>query len=126
MYEISSEAGFSAAHHLKNYHGPCENVHGHNWGVRACVQCETLNDLGIGIDFRTLKSALVETVDELDHTDLNSLFDPAGQNPSSENLAAYIFKKLSARINTAVCKVTRVEVSETPGNTAAFFLGPND
>ena len=126
MYEITSEAGFSAAHHLKNYHGPCENVHGHNWVVRASVQCVSLNDLGIGIDFRTLKSELAKTVDELDHTDLNTIFDSAGQNPSSENLASYIFKKLSVRINTAGCKVSRVEVSETPGNTAAFFLGPHD
>jgi 6-pyruvoyltetrahydropterin/6-carboxytetrahydropterin synthase len=126
MYEISSEACFSAAHHLKNYHGPCENVHGHNWGVRVNVQCDVLNELGIGIDFRSVKSALAQTVDELDHTDLNTMFDPLGQNPSSENIAAYIFKKMRQRIDSDHCRVSRVEVSETPGNTAAFFLGPHD
>jgi 6-pyruvoyltetrahydropterin/6-carboxytetrahydropterin synthase len=121
MYEISSEACFSAAHHLKNYHGPCENVHGHNWVVRAHVRCESLNELGIGIDFRSVKNALTETTAELDHADLNTLFDPLGQNPSSENLAAYIFTKLRQRINNPQCTVSRVEVSETPGNTAAYF-----
>jgi 6-pyruvoyltetrahydropterin/6-carboxytetrahydropterin synthase len=121
MYEISSEACFSAAHHLKNYRGPCENVHGHNWVVRAFVRCETLNELGIGIDFRSVKNALAETIEKLDHADLNGIFDPLGRNPSSENIAAYIFKKLGPRINGAQSKVSRVEVSETPGNTAAYF-----
>ena len=121
MFEISSEVCFSAAHHLKNYHGPCENVHGHNWVVRAYVRCETLNDLGIGIDFRTIRNALMETIEALDHADLNMLFDPLGQNPSSENLAAYIFKKMERLINNDRCAVSRIEVSETPGNTAAYF-----
>ncbi len=121
MFEISSEMSFSAAHHLKNYNGPCENVHGHNWIVRVSVRCATLNELGIGIDFRSVKNALAETIDELDHADLNGVFDPLGLNPSSENIAAYIFKKMGPRINSAQCKVSRVEVSETPGNTAAYF-----
>jgi 6-pyruvoyltetrahydropterin/6-carboxytetrahydropterin synthase len=121
MYEISSEAGFSAAHHLINYNGPCENVHGHNWVVRVYVRCESLNELGIGIDFKTLKNALMETIDELDHSDLNSVFDPLGQNPSSENIAAYIFMKMEPRIGSGQCTMSRVEVSETPGNTAAYF-----
>jgi 6-pyruvoyltetrahydropterin/6-carboxytetrahydropterin synthase len=121
MFEISSEAHFSAAHHLRNYKGPCENVHGHNWIVRAVIRCEVLNELGIGIDFRTIKNALAETLKILDHADLNALFDPLGQNPSSENLAAYIYIKLEQTINNPMCAIVRVEVSETPGNTAAYF-----
>jgi 6-pyruvoyltetrahydropterin/6-carboxytetrahydropterin synthase len=89
--------------------------------VRAHIRCETLNELGIGIDFRSVKNALAETIDELDHADLNDVFDPLEINPSSENIAAYIFKKMGPRIDNAQCKVSRVEVSETPGNTAAYF-----
>jgi 6-pyruvoyltetrahydropterin/6-carboxytetrahydropterin synthase len=125
MYEISSEASFSAAHHLKHYHGPCENVHGHNWVVRAYVRCVKLNDLGIGIDFRTVKNALAGAIEGLDHADLNAFFDPLGQNPSSENIAAYIFNKMEPRISVDGCVMARVEVSETPGNTAAYFVEPN-
>lgn len=121
MFEISSEAHFSAAHHLRNYIGPCENVHGHNWVVRAVVRCEKLNELGIGIDFRTLKGALADIIQTLDHADLNAVFDPLTQNPSSENIAAYIYNHLAQRINTDLCRITRVEVSETPGNSAAYF-----
>jgi 6-pyruvoyltetrahydropterin/6-carboxytetrahydropterin synthase len=121
MYEITSEAHFSAAHHLRNYNGPCENVHGHNWIVRAVVRCESLNELGIGIDFRSIKNTLAEILKALDHADLNTIFDPMGKNPSSENLAAYIFRELEQRINNEACLVARVEVSETPGSTAAYY-----
>jgi 6-pyruvoyltetrahydropterin/6-carboxytetrahydropterin synthase len=122
MYEISTEAHFSAAHHLLNYNGPCENVHGHNWTVRATVRCETLNDQGLGIDFRTLKDALKNVVKDLDHADLNVVFDPLGTNPSSENIAQYVFARLQPGIDKRACRVVRVEVSETPGNTAAYFI----
>lgn len=121
MFEISSEASFSAAHHLKNYNGPCENVHGHNWRVRAFVRCDTLNDLGIGIDFRVLKTAVSDVINRLDHSDLNLIFDPINQNPSSENIARHIFKEIGTRLNAGPCRVVRIEISETPGNTAAYF-----
>jgi 6-pyruvoyltetrahydropterin/6-carboxytetrahydropterin synthase len=121
MFEISTEASFSAAHHLNCYEGLCEKVHGHNWGVRAIVRCETLNKIGIGIDFKILKSKLGAILRELDHADLNTIFEPLNQNPSSENCAKYIFEKLEKALSEEHCKVVRVEVTETPGNTAAFF-----
>jgi 6-pyruvoyltetrahydropterin/6-carboxytetrahydropterin synthase len=121
MFEIVTEAGFSAAHHLNCYNGPCEKVHGHNWHVRAIVRCDTLNNLGIGIDFRTLKAALADVLKDLDHSDLNTLFEKKGLNPSSENCARHIFEELETRCAGESCTVVRVEVTETPGNTAAYF-----
>jgi len=121
MFEVSSEVQFSAAHHLTNYKGPCEQVHGHNWKVRAIICCPELNELGIGIDFRILKTSLNAIVDELDHTDLNTVFDPRGENPSSENIARYIYKKMQPVTDSNNNRIIRVEVSETPGNTAAYY-----
>jgi len=121
MFEISTEANFSAAHHLNNYEGPCENIHGHNWGVRAVVRCESLNDIGLGIDFKTLKKTLAAVLAEFDHADINMIFEPLGLNPSSENCAKYIFEKLEAALVNETCFVYRVEVTETQGNTAAFI-----
>lgn len=121
MYEVSSEATFSAAHALRNYDGPCENVHGHNWLVRATVRCDQLDHLGLGIDFRELRANLADIVGEMDHTDLNSTFDEQNGNPSSENLARYIYHKLSERINDLHRHLQRVDVHETPGNCAAYF-----
>lgn len=121
MYEISSETSFSAAHRLKNYQGPCENLHGHNWRVRAVVRVGSLNELGIAIDFRTLRNHLKEVVEPLDHADLNKVLDAEGLNPSSENIAHYVFKQLGLRLSGEGCTVARVEVYETPTNCAAYF-----
>jgi 6-pyruvoyltetrahydropterin/6-carboxytetrahydropterin synthase len=121
MFEISAEISFSAAHRLRNYDGPCENVHGHNWLVRATVCCETLNHIGIGIDFKQLRAFLNEITAKLDHHDLNDVFDLEEINPSSENLARYIYNALKPKLAATTCRVSRVDVFETPGNGAGYF-----
>ncbi len=121
MYEITSETSFSAAHRLRNYKGPCENLHGHNWLVRATVRCSKLDECGIGIDFKVLKKTLNAIVDEFDHKDLNTILDKMNLNPSSENIAHYIFDKLKSVLCDWDGSVVRVEVYETPGNCAAYF-----
>jgi 6-pyruvoyltetrahydropterin/6-carboxytetrahydropterin synthase len=121
MYEISIESTFSAAHRLRNYQGPCEKLHGHNWLVRAKVQCKTLDVAGLGIDFRVLKAHLRTILNLFDHTDLNLVLDPLGINPSSENIARYIYEKLENALSDWNGKVARVEVYETPGSCAAYF-----
>ena len=121
MYEITTEAHFSAAHRLRNYDGPCENLHGHNWVVRASVRCEALDKSGLGIDFKILKRRLHTILDEFDHRDINEVFDPLGLSPSSENIARYIYGKLNALLAGDGAKAFRVEVQETPGNCAAYF-----
>jgi len=121
MFEISSEAYFSAAHHLRNYNGPCENVHGHNWLVRATVRCDTLNAAGIGIDFKDLKKSLKQVIEKLDHSDLNAVFGENGCNPSSENIARHIYTELGNILNNSSCTVSRIDVYETAGNCASYF-----
>ena len=121
MYEIRSEMNFSAAHHLLNYDGPCENVHGHNWLVRATVRCRELDEIGLGIDFKFLKRGLKGVLDKLDHSDLNTLFTSAKGNPSSENIACYIHLELGKLLNDGRVWVYRVDVFETPGNCASSF-----
>ena len=43
MFEVKIETHFSAAHHLLNYKGECENQHGHNWKVEVYVQVTELD-----------------------------------------------------------------------------------
>ncbi len=121
MFEVSSEVFFSAAHHLKNYNGPCENIHGHNWLVKVYIRTEKLNSLGLCIDFKILRSLMNEVTDELDHNDLNKIFDKLNQNPSSENIARYIFDKMKIKIKDFDCSLSRVDIYETPGNCASYF-----
>ena len=121
MYEISVESSFSAAHRLKNYHGPCENLHGHNWLVRAIVRCESVDESGLGIDFRVLKKHLKTILETFDHKDLNTVLDPLGINPSSETIARLIYEKLEAALSDWAGHISRVEIFETPGCCAAYF-----
>ncbi|MBN2036002.1 MAG: 6-carboxytetrahydropterin synthase QueD [Chitinispirillaceae bacterium] len=121
MYEISVETSFSAAHRLIEYDGPCENLHGHNWLVRAKVTCDTLDPSGLGIDFRILKNLLKKITGKFDHTDLNTILDAVGLSPSSENIARHIFEKLEAALVGTNVRVSRIEVFETPGCCAAYF-----
>ena len=121
MFEITTEMSFSAAHRLKNYRGPCENLHGHNWLVRATVRCEDLDDSGIGIDFKVLKEYLTTIVDRFDHKDLNMVLDKYNIHPSSESIAKLVFEQLREALSDRHGSVSRVEVFETPGNCAAYY-----
>ncbi len=114
MYEIFIETHFSAAHHLRGYDGDCARPHGHNWIVEVYVQCRELNDIGIGIDFRDVKLMLKDVLSKIDHTDLNTLSEFTGINPSSENIAAYIYGRLKGDLQGKDIKVSKVKVSETP------------
>ncbi|MCU0608183.1 MAG: 6-carboxytetrahydropterin synthase QueD [Chitinispirillaceae bacterium] len=121
MYEITVESSFSAAHRLNHYCGACENLHGHNWLVKAIVRCETLDAAGIGIDFRVLKTHLRDIISDFDHKDLNAVLDPLNINPSSENISRMIFERLEKSLAGWNGSVYRVEVNETPGSCAAYF-----
>jgi 6-pyruvoyltetrahydropterin/6-carboxytetrahydropterin synthase len=121
MYEVATEVSFSGAHRLRDYDGPCENLHGHNWLVKAVVRCEKIDSVGIGVDFKVLRRELRHTVEAFDHKDLNEVLDPLGLNPSSENIARYIFENLERKLNSGTATVSRVEVFETLGNSASYF-----
>ncbi|MFO8085388.1 MAG: 6-carboxytetrahydropterin synthase QueD [Desulfobacterales bacterium] len=121
VYEVYVKTHFSAAHSLCGYPGDCARLHGHNWIVEVYVQCKELNDIGIGIDFRDIKTAVNDVMDGLDHFNLNDL--PAFQNinPSSENIAKFLYREIGKNLNSDVIKVSKVKVSETPGAGAFYW-----
>jgi 6-pyruvoyltetrahydropterin/6-carboxytetrahydropterin synthase len=121
MYEISIETHFSAAHHLKGYQGKCELPHGHNWIVEVSVQCKVLDEVGMGIDFTDVKRAANDILEHMDHTDLNQLPQFSQENPTSENIARYIYRALSGRLNDGTRRVSKVKVGETPGNSVYYW-----
>ena len=73
MFEVRVETNFSSAHHLLNYKGKCENMHGHNWKVEVVARGCELDKSNILVDFKTLKKIVNEIMDYLDHKDLNEL-----------------------------------------------------
>jgi len=120
IYEIYVTDHFAAAHALRGYDGNCSKMHGHNWIVEACIQCTTLNKLGIGIDFRDVKKIVKDVLSKLDHTNLNEVVEFSSINPTSENLSKFIYKELSRRLNTAHVKVAKVTVYESPGCGSSY------
>lgn len=102
MYELIVETEFSAAHRLREYHGACENLHGHNWRVEVVVGGETLGPLGMLIDFRDVRRKLKEITGRFDHIYLNDLPEFSNQNPTTENMARLIFEELNKRLPAGI------------------------
>jgi len=94
MYSIKIEADFSAAHNLRGYRGKCEELHGHNWKVEVVAAREELDKLGMVLDFQYAKSKLRRVIEKLDHKYLNNIPYFKKVNPTSENIARYIFDAL--------------------------------
>jgi 6-pyruvoyltetrahydropterin/6-carboxytetrahydropterin synthase len=121
MYELSIEVGFAAAHQLRGYKGNCENMHGHNWRVQISVTAERLNEIDIAIDFRELKQTAREVIAPLDHVFLNEVFPFTEKNPSSENIAKWIFDTMKKKINDEYIRVSAVTVWESDTASASYY-----
>lgn len=139
MYELSTEYWFDSAHFLTDYHGACENLHGHQWRVTAYVAAETLGESGtqrdMVVDFGILKRIVREECDRLDHT---LLVEEGSLKPqtiaalksegfsltilpfrtTAENLARYLAKRLLER----GLPISRVDCNETPNNRASYIV----
>ena len=113
MFEVSIKKMFSAAHRLTEIGGSCEKLHGHNFMVEVSVASEELTKEGLLIDFRELKSWLNEILEIIDHKCLNEISAFDGLNPSSENIAKFIYDRLYEKINQKNLSVTRVTVWES-------------
>lgn len=121
FFEIYVQTHFSAAHSLRGYPGDCVRVHGHNWLVEVHVKCKELDKIGIGIDFKDVKKAVKEVLQGLDHFNLNDLPAFKEVNPTSENIAKFVYQELGKKLNSNSVQVSRVKVSETPGAGATYW-----
>jgi len=120
FFEIYVKTDFAAAHSLRGYPGDCAQIHGHNWDVEVFVRCSELDEIGIGIDFRDIKQIVNEVLEDLDHSNLNDLPAFKDMNPTSENIARFLYKEISKKLNTDMVKVSKVMVSETPNAGASY------
>ena len=122
MYELKVVTQFAAAHQLRDSGGKCEKLHGHNWRIEVVLTGEKLNSVGLLIDFKEVKEAVDGILEELDHSFLNELPQFKDQNPSSENIAAYIFERLGSTLNNNQIKVSRVIAWESDSASASYSI----
>jgi 6-pyruvoyltetrahydropterin/6-carboxytetrahydropterin synthase len=120
VFEIGIRSHFSAAHHLEGYRGNCAEFHGHNWEVEVFVRGGELDASGMLMDYRALKEHVRAALAPVDHRDLNRVPELRGINPTSENIARYLFRSLAERLRGLPCRVSKVAVHETPGTVAYY------
>lgn len=131
MYEVSREINFCYGHRLIGYPGACRRLHGHNGRLLVTVRAPKLDQLGMVVDFKTLKKTVEDWVDRLlDHRMILRNDDPAvpvlaelGEPitvldviPTAENLA-----RLVAQVATeAGFDVAEVALWESPKSFAVY------
>lgn len=138
MYQLTTESSFDAAHFLTDYHGKCENLHGHRWRVVAHLRTPELNGSGttkdMVVDFADFKRVLRELTDAFDHTfvveegslapDTLACLEREGFmlsivpfRTTAENFAKYF----ASGIERVGLPVSHVDVFETPNNCATYY-----
>jgi 6-pyruvoyltetrahydropterin/6-carboxytetrahydropterin synthase len=120
IYELKIISDFAAAHNLRNFRGKCENLHGHNWTVEVVLRGHRLDDNGILIDFAEVKQYTRELLAQLDHNYLNDLPYFRDQNPSSENIARFLFEQLKVKLNAEDRWLYSVSAWESADACATF------
>ncbi|HEX9190474.1 MAG TPA: 6-carboxytetrahydropterin synthase QueD [Candidatus Deferrimicrobiaceae bacterium] len=118
-YTLTVRTSFAAAHRLREYDGNCERLHGHNWQVEISVASERLDDRGIAVDFRAIKAAVNDLLSGLDHRYLNEVPPFDRLNPSSENVARYLFEELEGKV-PAPARIAVVTVWESEDARAEY------
>ncbi|NOZ51751.1 MAG: 6-carboxytetrahydropterin synthase QueD [Gammaproteobacteria bacterium] len=109
-YKLKIVTDFAAAHTLRSYPGNCSRMHGHNWKVEVSVVASHLNDVGMAIDFKEIKRATKTITNELDHRYLNDIKPFDLENPTAENIAAFIYRGVSEIITNNPANQGRVAV----------------
>lgn len=117
MFRVSKRMEISAMHHLDlDYDSPCKRNHGHNWIITVEVCSPYVDESGMVIDFKRIKTLIH---DKLDHRNLNEVFD---FNPTAENIAWWVKEQVTGELsrenNVSCC--SKVTVQESEGNIATW------
>ena len=107
--EIYKEFSIEAAHRLPNVPEghKCSRLHGHSFQVAIHVCGPVDATTGWIMDFSDIKSAFKPVWEQLDHYYLNDI--EGLENPTSENLARWIWQQLQPRLPL----LSKVVIKET-------------
>ena len=120
MYQLFVEEHFDAAHYLRNYHGKCENLHGHRFKVVVRLEATKLDENGLAYDFAQLKHHLRGAIAQFDHSCLNDIPPFNKIEPTCENISTTVYKGLLSCFSGSPAKLAHVEVWESPTSGAAY------
>ena len=117
---MSYETTFCATHRLTDGGRPIEPNHGHDWRVEVVAAGETLDRIGVVVDFEHLKKVAGEIAARFHYKDLNEHPDLAGQSISAEVVARYFFDEVRKGLGDEGGRLVRVRVWEAPGCAATY------
>jgi 6-pyruvoyltetrahydropterin/6-carboxytetrahydropterin synthase len=116
MFELTVEGSFSAAHQVKGYPGDCAGLHGHTYTVLVRVGVEKLDELGMAVDFRSIKQQVDDVLGVLDHKNLNEIAFFKTHNATAEYVAKYVYDEMWKKTN----RVASVTVWEGPHYSVTY------
>ena len=92
--ELRKTFQFEAAHFLPllPVTHKCRRLHGHSFEAEIVVEGQMDPNLGWLMDYAEIKKAFMPWWEQIDHQLLNAV--PGLENPTSENLAIWIWNKL--------------------------------
>jgi 6-pyruvoyltetrahydropterin/6-carboxytetrahydropterin synthase len=129
---VTRHLHFSAGHRLhrpewdeernRDVFGACSNPagHGHNYDLEVTVEGEVDPETGFVIDLKRLKELVRGLViEDVDHANLNEDVSwMEGINPTVENLAVQIWRRLEGRLDGA--ELASVKLWETDRNVVEY------
>lgn len=111
---VTKKFEFAYAHRLPGYDGKCKHLHGHTGILEIEIEGGIIQSgscRGMVMDFSDLKNLVQqEVIDVLDHSCLN---DVLSEQPTAENTALWVWRKLRPLLS-----LVRVRVYETPSSYA--------
>jgi len=110
--QIAKEFKFDSAHFLKDYHGKCENLHGHTYKMRVTIEGERQPN-GLVMDFAEIKKIVNEAVvDKWDHANINDSLE----HSTVENMCVWVWDEIKPKLAGLV----EIRIWETEDSFATY------
>ena len=120
-FTVRCHAGFEAAHHLRDYVGGPEPVHGHSWKIEVALETGALGAYDLSVDFVPTERLVKELAARLHDRDLNTVPPFDVKNPTAENVALWVADEIArSGLLKDGARLVEVTVWEGPRNSVTY------
>lgn len=120
-FTVRCRATFEAAHHLVDYVGGPEPVHGHSWTVEVALTTEKLGAYDLSVDFVPTEALVRSLAGRLHNRDINTVPPFDRKNASAENVALWVADEIAkAGALTEGVRLEEVTVWEGTRNSVTY------
>ena len=120
-FTVRCHATFEAAHHLREYAGGPEPVHGHSWKIEVALTTERLGAWDLSVDFVPAERLVRELAARLHDRDLNTVPPFDVRNPTAENVALWVAEEIGrSGLLAGGARLSEVTVWEGPRNSVSY------